>query len=127
VSHTRECFLDKTQARVLVRDRLDGSGEHRVIWRFHLDPAIGACIDGADVRLSGDSGTSWLLPSLPTGFQPSLEPGWVSPSYGVKVPTTVLVWRASARLPIVGSYLFAESRLAPDERTSVVEVLSASE
>jgi hypothetical protein len=64
---------------------------------------------------------------LPTGFQPSLEPGWVSPSYGVKVPTTVLVWRASARLPIVGSYLFAESRLAPDERTSVVEVLSASE
>ena len=127
VSHTRECFLDKTQARVLVRDRLDGSGEHRVIWRFHLDPAIGACIDGADVRLSGDSGTSWLLPSLPTGFQPSLEPGWVSPSYGVKVPTTVLVWRASARLPIVGSYLFAESRLAPDERTSVVEALSASE
>jgi Heparinase II/III-like protein/Heparinase II/III N-terminus len=124
VSHTRECFLDKTRPRVLVRDCLDGSGEHGVVWRFHLDPAVTAGIDAGDVRLSCDAGTSWLLPNLPAGFELSLEPGWVSPSYGVKVPTTVLVWRASARLPIVGSYLFAESRLASDERTSAVEALS---
>jgi uncharacterized heparinase superfamily protein len=124
VSHTRECFLDKTRPRVLVRDFLDGAGEHRVVWRFHLAPAVTACIDAGDVRLSGKAGTSWLLPNLPAGFDLSLEPGWVSPSYGVKVPTTVLVWRASARLPLAASYVFAESQLAPDERTSAVDALS---
>jgi hypothetical protein len=124
VSHTRECFLDKTRPRVLIRDSLAGPGEHGIVWRFHLDPAVTAGIDAGDVCLSGAAGTSWLLPDLPAAFEVSLEPGWVSPSYGVKVPTTVLVWRASARLPVVGSYLFAESRLAPDERTSAVLALS---
>jgi hypothetical protein len=34
---------------------------------------------------------------------------WVSPTYGVRVPTKVLVWRARATLPLTASFLFAES------------------
>jgi hypothetical protein len=118
VGHTRACFLDKARPRVLVRDRLDGTDEHAVVWRFHLDPAVVADVEAGDVRLSCSAGVMWLLPDLPSGFELSLEPGWISPSYGVKVPTIVLVWRAKARLPITGSYLFAESRLQKAERVS---------
>src|SRR6185369_15157982 len=46
VSHTRWCLLDKDQPRVLVRDRVDGDGQHEVLWRFHLDPAVTADRDG---------------------------------------------------------------------------------
>ena len=58
-------------------------------------------------------------------FSLSLEPGWVSPSYGVKVPTTVLVWKAAMNGPIEASFLFAEIRMTVDERAAVNEALRA--
>jgi hypothetical protein len=69
-------------------------------------------------RSGGDCG-SWLLPDgVAATCSLSLEPGWVSPSYGIKVATTVLVWKGTAKAPLDASYLFAESRLTPDERRS---------
>jgi hypothetical protein len=125
VSHSRLCSVDKHRPRVLVRDYLEGAGDHALVWRFHLDPAIHACAEAGDVRLTGGGSTSWLLADVPPGSELTLEEGWISPSYGVKVPTTVLVWRAVAALPVIGSYLFAESRLDPDERVSTSAALAA--
>jgi hypothetical protein len=85
---------------------------------------VEAEIDGADARLSHAGNTVWLLPDAAAAtFPVSLEQGWVSPSYGVKIPTIVLVWRATTKVPLEASYLFAESRLAPRERTAVSEAL----
>ena len=112
VSHTRECIVDKTAPRVTVRDRLDGSGEHTLAWRFHLDPRVTADLQGRDIRLSCQSRDVWLHSDLPPAFTPSLEAGWVSPSYGVKVPATVLVWKGTATLPIVASHSFSTLRTA---------------
>ena len=110
VSHVRECIVDKTAPRVTVRDRLDGAGTHAVAWRFHLDPRVSAALDGRDVRLSCDSRDVWLRSDLPSTFNVSLEPGWVSPSYGVKVPATVVVWQGTATLPIEASHVFGNLR-----------------
>ena len=72
---------------------------------------------------SGDR-VVWLLPDdTAARWTLTLEPGWVSPGYGVKVPTTVLVWKAHAALPIDASFLFAESRLTPAERVRAIAVL----
>jgi uncharacterized heparinase superfamily protein len=126
VSHTRECFVHHAAPRVLVRDRLDGPGEHALTWRFHLDPAVAPVVEGFDVRLSVEGQTVWLLPDLSDRCALSVEPGWVSPSYGVKVPTTVLVWRGVLPLPVVASYLFSESRLAPGERAEMCRALATA-
>jgi hypothetical protein len=124
VSHTRWCLLDKDQPRVLVRDRVDGDGQHEVLWRFHLDPAVTADRDGYDVRLSCDNQAVWLMPAPDAGpLSLSLERGWVSPGYGVKLPTTVVVWRGTIRLPIDVSFLFAELRLSREERAVVRDTL----
>ncbi len=48
---TREVLLVKDGPDVLVRDSIDGRGSRELVWRFHLDPAVGAAIDGRDVRL----------------------------------------------------------------------------
>jgi hypothetical protein len=42
-------------------------------------------------------------------MQLQITDGWVSPSYGVRVPTRVLVWRTHADVPLTVSFLFAES------------------
>ncbi len=124
VSHTRALFVDKARPRVLVCDRVDGTGTHALVWRFHLDPAVTAEVRGTDVCLFCDGRTVWLLPDdTAATFLLSVEPGWISPSYGVKVPTAVVVWRATAEVPIEASYLFAETHLTPGERSTVGDAL----
>jgi len=74
--------------------------------------------------LSCDGRQVWVLPDdTAAGFSLSLEAGWVSPSYGVKVPSKVLVWTTRSRPPIVVSYLFADVRLGPTARGAVTDSL----
>jgi hypothetical protein len=117
VTHTRECVLDREHPRVLVRDSLTGTGWRQLTWRFHLDPAIAPEHHGGTVRLSNGVQTVWLMLQQPAPeMQFDIGDGWVSPSYGVRVPTKVLVWRARTALPVKVSFLFAESSsaLAPN-------------
>jgi len=127
VSHVRECVLDRQTPRVLVRDALDGAGEHTLTWRFHLDPAVTPELHGSAVRLSCSDRDVWLLPDArAAAMSLAVQDGWVSPSYGVRVPTKVLVWQERTRLPLTASYLFAESPLTPDERARAISSMVAS-
>jgi len=125
VTHARECLLDRQAPRVLVRDTLTGRGEHELTWRFHLDPALRLEPHGSDVRLVAAGREVWVLPDeRAAGMTFDIEDGWVSPSYGVRVPTRVLVWRARAGVPLTVSYLFAESCLPAVERARAIAILS---
>jgi hypothetical protein len=110
VMHIREIDVHKTSPCVVVRDRLDGAGEHTLTWRFHLDPAVSADLDGHGVRLSCGTREFWLRSDLPATFTLSIEDGWVSPSYGVKVPAPIVVWKGTATLPIAASHSFSTER-----------------
>src|SRR5262249_36814913 len=114
---TRALFVSHERPRVLVRDRVDGSGRHTMAWRFHLDPAVTPVVDGRDVRLSSGERAVWLLPGdAAASWTAAIEDGWVSPSYGVKVETRVVVWRTEDAVPLQASFLFAEARLDDGER-----------
>jgi hypothetical protein len=126
IGHTRRIAVDAREPRVVVSDRIDGVGTHSLVWRFHLDPNVEAARDGYDVRLSHGEAGVWLLPGATPHLELSFEAGWVSPSYGVKIPTTVVVWRGAVALPFDTSFLFAERRLNVDERTVVVAGLAAA-
>jgi hypothetical protein len=47
-----------------------------------------------------------MLTSVPPDLTVSLEDGWVSPSYGVRHSTSVVVFRTSAMLPLTLAYSF---------------------
>jgi hypothetical protein len=125
VRHARRIWLDRRSPRVLVNDRLEGSDEHVLQWRFHLDPSVVADVEGRDVRLRSGEKTVWLLPDeAAVAFTLSLQDGWVSPSYGVKVPTRVVVWETTATLPVSPSFLFSESRLSESDRRRASDELT---
>jgi uncharacterized heparinase superfamily protein len=110
VAHVREIVLEKRTPRVIVRDTLEGSGTHRLVWRFHLDPAIRAAVHGSGVRLAGASAEAWLeVLDAPPDLAVRLAPGWVSPRYGVKVPTSVIVLEGAVRLPTACCLAFAST------------------
>jgi len=116
VTHQREFFLHKHRNVVVIRDRIVGTGSHRLVWRCHLNPGVRSVIARDHVTLSSPQGRAWFgLYQAPPGFVLGIESGWISESYGVREPTGVLVIRAAGVVPAVFTCLFALDAL--DERS----------
>jgi hypothetical protein len=121
---TREVLLVKDGPDVLVRDSVDGIGSRELVWRFHLDPAVAADVDGRDVRLVAREREVWLqvVDSAP-GTAAAIEDGWISPSYGVRVKTHVVVMTVRTPLPAGATYRIGAARLAASSLRSLAALL----
>jgi uncharacterized heparinase superfamily protein len=117
VVHTREVLFHKGVARVALRDSFAGIGRHRFVWRFHLDPAVRPELEADGVRLTGAGQAVWLWPlTLPRTASLRIEPGWISPSYGIKLSTSVIVLEVTAESPLAVAWLFADAPLPAAQR-----------
>ncbi|HET7697841.1 MAG TPA: alginate lyase family protein [Vicinamibacterales bacterium] len=91
VRHTRGCALSEDGRMFAVRDELAASATHRYTWRFHLASGVSARVEGGAIVIDTAADVpvrlGWAGPGLPA---PVLEPGYASPSYGVRVPITVI-------------------------------------
>ena len=91
VRHRRSCALSADGRIFTVRDELTAAASHRYRWRLHLASGAAARIEGRAIviRTAADRPVllGWAGPDLPA---PVLEPGYASPSYGVRVPITVI-------------------------------------
>ena len=106
VAHTRRIVF-VAEEYWLVEDRLDATRPHRYELRWHL-PADAAGETRAEVGAVRAPGVALVFaPPL----VPSLEDGWVAPTYGRKLPTPVVV----AALEGVAAATFT-TLLAPLER-----------
>ena len=120
----REIVLGSAPAVVAISDTLEGRGRHDVVWRFPLEPGLGATFDGGDVRFDSGGAERWYLPIAGAGaLSWSLEPGWVSASYGVRRETQVLTGAATLDLPHRLTYLFSPCRRSTADRLADARAL----
>jgi uncharacterized heparinase superfamily protein len=98
------------------------------VWRFHLDPAVSAAIDHDDVHLRVADREAWLqiVDPLP-GSRITVEDGWISPSYGVRMKTEVVVISVRASLPVHATYRIGLARITAPPLRSLAAVLSAAQ
>ncbi|MBV9523002.1 MAG: alginate lyase family protein, partial [Alphaproteobacteria bacterium] len=87
--HERIFVFLKAQRSLVIKDRLVGSGRHRLRWHFHAAPGI-SLTPGDATRFSLSSGNSTFLLSVPPGLGGTIGMSWYSPSYGVRLPTQAL-------------------------------------
>jgi hypothetical protein len=125
VMPSREILVDRTAPRVVVRDRIEGAGTHSVIWRFHFDSSMTPELTDGDCRLTARAGEAWLLPLGDTPGAWRLDRGWISPSYGVRHETSVLVIEYGGPLPVSARWLFADARLRREDRQHALDRLDA--
>ena len=124
VQVTREVLLVKDGPDVVIRDSIDGRGSHSLVWRFHLDPSLEAVVDRGSVRLAGRHRDAWLQIVDPAPkFEVTIEDGWVSPSYGVREASKVIMMTVRADLPVVATFRFGLVALAPAALRSVAAAL----
>jgi hypothetical protein len=106
VVHRRRIIADKAARRILIRDRLEMAGMHRVELFFHCGELCALLPEGKDYRIvNGERSMVLRLPAIArarvTTLRGSAAPvaGWVSRSFDEKVPAWTLVWSA----PLLGS------------------------
>jgi len=98
VTPVRTLTLWHAEHRLTIEDEFEGSGAHRVEIPLHL--ATGVSVERTSTGLilkrssksflvSWDPSFSWTL---------SIEPGRISPSYGIWKPSKVLRWRREGKL-----------------------------
>ena len=125
VMPSREILVVRGTPRVVVRDRIEGAGVRTIVWRFHFDPSVRAELTDGDCRLTSDAGEVWMLPIGDAPGSWRLDKGWVSPSYGVRHDTSILVIEYAGLLPVSPSWLFAEARLPRADRQQALDRLDA--
>jgi hypothetical protein len=124
---TREVLLAKEGPDVLIRDSIEGRGSRELVWRFHLDPALDPAVDGTDVGLRAAGRDAWLqIVDAAPGSSVAVESGWVSPSYGVRVNTRVVVITTRTPLPVLATYRIGLVRLTPARLQTLASSLPAN-
>ena len=96
---TRGIRLDKCKSLLEIIDEFRGEGQHRIMIPFHLAPQvrIEKCASGLLLHSAGCSFS--ISAELSEGWKLDIEPCFISPSYGVLVPSQRIVWRKYALLP----------------------------
>lgn len=93
--HTRSLMLVGGDHWIVI-DRLDAPTEHEYVARWHLDPeAHRRTVLSHETHRSVVRFPAGTI-AVPAGDDLHLEPGWVSPEYGVRVPAPVLAVRHRA-------------------------------
>jgi len=91
VTVSRGFFLDKKHHALVVLDRFEGSSDHWVDVAYHFAPGVSVVEDGVGRwRLTANGQAFLFLVDGEGEWSATVEDGWVSPSYGIKVPRRVL-------------------------------------
>jgi len=84
--------------RVVIRDAVEGAGEHLVEWFFHLHPGIDVAIDGGQATLSAGGSPIGLL-RFPEGLELRAVAGEWHPGFYLSRRNVAIVASTRARLP----------------------------
>lgn len=111
VRPVRTIQLDHASHTLVVRDEIEGSGDHLVTIPLHLAPGIEARSDRpGEVVLTAGPRTFLLQWSSPEDWIFEIGSSRVSPSYGIARPCTRLLWRRSGPVPAILSVSLAPAR-----------------
>ena len=110
VTHVREFRFSKKPIQWLVIDELMGSQAHDVDWYFHLGvgvridlggkPILESLHEGLLIRGHHDDQIIFRLCDQMNGMTAELIDDWISPRYGVKIPSSTIHLRTRMVLPL---------------------------
>ncbi len=111
ITHRRWVFSLQS-GLYLVRDRVQGHGNHLLESFWHLGPEM-QLVEGTRFRVKGASSELALLPAEEAGWTTELSGGYWSPAYGLKAPAPILTFSARTELPSAFCILLVTLKAAP--------------
>jgi hypothetical protein len=113
----------------LVRDRVEGVGQHELDIRWHTAPHVELkYMDDKLTTFAAPNGTVLaMLPAEGHGWSKELARGSVSPVYGREEPSLVLSFRCQATLPTEMALLLIPQAPGPRELRTLTQVSSGND
>jgi len=93
-THTRTVELDAAAGELRITDVVDSTGAHELSWAFPLAPGVDGATSAAGAIATWPSGARLEIEA--PDCEASIEPGWVSPAYGVREPASVVRLRRAS-------------------------------
>jgi hypothetical protein len=97
VTPVRTFVLEHDLHALTIKDEFEGTGEHRLEIPMHLAPGTSAEKTATGATMNAGNRSFRLEVDSP-GWELSIEPTEVSPSYGIRQAALKLVWRRSGPL-----------------------------
>jgi hypothetical protein len=113
VIHEREIKCDSHHLVWIIGDKLKGQGQHRLTWRFILDSKIQASVKSNTVVLLNGWEGILELTNVNLGGDFRIETGFVSPSYGIIMETSIIQLDLTRKLPVDGQFEIKWSKKEP--------------
>jgi uncharacterized heparinase superfamily protein len=118
VTPVRGIVLDKNEHRLIVVDRFEGHGPHRVSIPYHFAPHVAIEAAGENVRRLTANGREFLLVwRAAEPWQATVRGSWWSPSYGIKHPARALEFVREGALAALAVAILPASG-APDDASA---------
>ncbi|MFH1452886.1 MAG: alginate lyase family protein [Armatimonadota bacterium] len=97
----REIIFDKQDGIIIIKDRVEGEGEHNLSLFMHLHPDIKVkrLDDREDFELTGKANKVFMK-IFSDNFHTTVEKSFYSPDYGIKVPSKKIAVRKRTELPV---------------------------
>ena len=91
VKPVRCIALEKSSHRIIILDRFQGTGEHKVQVPYHFSIGVKVIQNSSGIwRILSGKKEFLLISNLEDKWSAVIEESWVSPSYGIKHSTKVL-------------------------------------
>jgi hypothetical protein len=113
VTPVRTVWLDKRRHALAIEDRFEGDLSHRGRVPFHLAAGVKIVETNAEGWTLEAGGRRFRVVAAADGWTHGMEEDWVSPSYGVKTPASVLVFSADRLHPL--RVAFIPEHALPDQ------------
>ena len=109
VRHRRQVTYDRENDRIMIDDRFEGQGQHRVAihWQLPADAQVTTSASGFESRMPKTTLQAHVTSSgraaAPQVAQGQKEPlrGWFSEHYGKLTPASTCICQVSGPMPLV--------------------------
>lgn len=110
VTPIRAVTLDKERHRLIVIDRFECRGTHRIAIPFHLHPDVAVDANEPGIFRLTAAGRAFVFAWHGDNWKAALRPSWWSPSYGIKRESTAIEFAFEGKpAPLACAILSAES------------------
>ena len=121
VLHRRIITFDKRESFWMIEDQFTGEGAHRFEFFFNFDSGLEALLedDGRAVARDERAGIQ-IAPATGNTFDIKITSRWVSPSYGTRLHSSAIMYRAQASVPFKNVFLIVPYRIGDEERVKTL-------
>lgn len=116
IVHRRAVIFEKRRGFWIIRDTFSGGGSHLFELFFNFDSGLEVRLeDSLRASARGQRGALAVIPVSRHPLEAEVVPRWISPSYGVREPSSAIIYRLNGNAPFENITLLVPYQ-AGDER-----------